>query len=142
MLSHLLAVPSCIYSFWHGVIPTSYFIFNDILVTLCLTVASAPSDLTAVQTGPTSVLVSWSPPDPLGDTTGYRIDYTDGSSNDSVTVDGGSTDSHTLTSLQNGATYTISIVATSAGIPSETVTTDMAVGLRKSELLELLQYNI
>ena len=26
MLSLLLAVPSCIYSFWHGVIPTSYFI--------------------------------------------------------------------------------------------------------------------
>ena len=25
MLSLLLAVPSCIYSFWHGVIPTSYF---------------------------------------------------------------------------------------------------------------------
>ena len=32
MLSLLLAVPSCIYSFWHGVIPTSYFIF--ILVSL------------------------------------------------------------------------------------------------------------
>ena len=29
MLSLLLAVPSCIYSFWHGVIPTSYFIFTD-----------------------------------------------------------------------------------------------------------------
>ena len=28
MLSLLLAVPSCIYSFWQGVIPTS-FIFND-----------------------------------------------------------------------------------------------------------------
>ena len=28
MLSILLAVPSCTYSFWHGVIPTSYFIFN------------------------------------------------------------------------------------------------------------------
>ena len=27
MLSILLAVPSCIYSFWHVVIPTSYFIF-------------------------------------------------------------------------------------------------------------------
>ena len=26
MLSILLAVPSCTYSFWHGVIPTSYFI--------------------------------------------------------------------------------------------------------------------
>ena len=24
-----LAVASCIYSFWHGVIPTAYFIFND-----------------------------------------------------------------------------------------------------------------
>ena len=29
MLSLRLAVPSCICSFWHGVIPTSYFIFND-----------------------------------------------------------------------------------------------------------------
>ena len=27
MLSLLLAVPSCIYSFWHGVIPTSCFDF-------------------------------------------------------------------------------------------------------------------
>ena len=31
MLSILLAVPSCTYSFWQGVIPTSYFIFNDLL---------------------------------------------------------------------------------------------------------------
>ena len=29
MLSILFAVPSCFNSFWHGVIPTSYFIFND-----------------------------------------------------------------------------------------------------------------
>ena len=29
MLSILLAVPSCFNSFWHGIIPTSYFIFND-----------------------------------------------------------------------------------------------------------------
>ena len=29
MLSILLAVPSCFNSFWHGVIPTAYFIFND-----------------------------------------------------------------------------------------------------------------
>ena len=27
MLSLLLAVPSCIYSFWHSIIPTSYFHF-------------------------------------------------------------------------------------------------------------------
>ena len=32
ILSLLLAVPSCIYSFWRGAIPTSYFIF--ILVSL------------------------------------------------------------------------------------------------------------
>ena len=31
MLSHLLAVPSCTYSFWHGVIPTAYFIFNELV---------------------------------------------------------------------------------------------------------------
>ena len=32
MLSILLAVPSCTYSFWHGVIPTSYFIFILVLI--------------------------------------------------------------------------------------------------------------
>ena len=36
MLSLLLAVPSCIYSFWHGVIPTSYFIFNDFYILVSL----------------------------------------------------------------------------------------------------------
>ena len=44
MLSLLLAVPSCIYSFWHGVIPTSYFMdfytcFTNFLSSLALTVA-------------------------------------------------------------------------------------------------------
>ena len=29
MLSIHLVVPSCFNSFWHGVIPTSFFIFND-----------------------------------------------------------------------------------------------------------------
>ena len=101
--------------------------------------ASAPTDLTAVQDGPTSILVSWSPPDLLGDTTGYRIDYSTNHSSDSVTIDGGSTDNFTLTDLQNGATYTISIVATSQSLPSDIVTADMAVGLRKSDLLEKLK---
>ena len=32
ILSLLLAVPSCIYSFWHGVIPTSYFIFILVII--------------------------------------------------------------------------------------------------------------
>ena len=36
MLSLLLAVPSCIYSFWHGVIPTSYFIFTLVVLYMSL----------------------------------------------------------------------------------------------------------
>ena len=75
-------------------------------------VASAPTNLTAVQEGPTSIQVSWTPPTPLGDTTGYRIYYS-GGSNGSVDVSGGSTDSHLLADLQIGASYNISIVGTS-----------------------------
>ena len=82
-----------------------------------------PSDVTAVQDGPTSIRVSWTPPSPLGDTTGYRISYTGGGR---VDVDGGNTNSHTLTGLTNGHTYTISIVGTSSvpgppKAPTETV---------------------
>ena len=83
----------------------------------------------AVQEGLTSIRVSWSPPTPLGDTTGYRIYYSDSDSNDSVDVSGGSTDNYLLTGLQNGDTYTISIVATSQHLPSESVTLDMDVSL-------------
>ena len=104
---------------------------SSALVIQCtlITGASAPTDLTAVQEGPTSIRVSWIP---SSNATGYRIDYTstDGSS-DSVTVSGGSTDSYLLTGLQNGDTYITSIVATSDLFPSEIVTADMTVGLRE-----------
>ena len=36
----LLAVPSCFNSFWHGVIPTSYFIFNDFYTCSCIKLAT------------------------------------------------------------------------------------------------------
>ena len=36
--SILLAVPSCFDSFWHGLIPTSYFIFNDFYTCTYVTV--------------------------------------------------------------------------------------------------------
>ena len=82
--------------------------------------ASAPTNLMAVQEGPTGIGVSWTPPTPLGDTTGYRIYYSGGSSGGhcgSVDVIGGSTDNHTLSwllnGLQTGASYAISIVGTS-----------------------------
>ena len=85
-------------------------------------VASPPTNLTAVQTGPTSIDVSWTPPTPLGDTTGYIIYYTnDDSGSVNVTIDDGSIDEYTLTDLQNGETYTISIIATSQHLPSDTV---------------------
>ena len=46
------------------------------------------------------------------DTNGYRIYYSNGNSG-SVDVSGGAADNHLVTCLQNGATYTISIVGTS-----------------------------
>ena len=78
----------------------------------------------AVQTGPTNIIVTWTPPSPLRDTTSYRISYTGGGgSSDSVNVDGSSTNSHTMMGLTNGEIYTISIVGTASphGIPSVSV---------------------
>ena len=63
----------------------------------------------AVQDGPTSIRVSWTP---SSDTTGYGITYTGGGSSDGVAV--GDTNTHTLMGLTNGETYTISIVGTSS----------------------------
>ena len=93
--------------------------------------------MTAVQAGPTSITVSWGP---SSDATGYRIDY-DSSGGDSgnVTVSGGSTDNETLTGLQNGDTYTISIVATFDTVfDSESVPADMNVGLRELILCTII----
>ena len=79
------------------------------------TAASPPSGVTTVHDGPTSIRVSWTPPSPLGDTSGYRIYYTRaGGSSGSVDVDGGNTNSHTLMGLTNGETYTISVAGTSS----------------------------
>ena len=81
-------------------------------------VASSPTGLSAVGDGLTGIRVSWTPPTPLGDTTGYRIYYSGGSSG-SEDVSGGSTDNHTLIGLQSGANYNISIVGTSDHFYSE-----------------------
>ena len=103
-------------------------------------VASPPSGVTAVQDGPTSIRVSWTPPSPLGDTSGYRIYYTRaGGSSDSVDIDGGNTNSHTLTDLTNGETYTISIVGRSSSsstvLPSPPVSAgDVALGILQVSL--------
>ena len=97
-----------------------------------ITAASAPSNLMAVQEGPTSIRISWTPPTPLGITTGYRIYYS-GRISGSMDVSGGAADNHLLTSLQNGASYTISIVGTSRYFYSEHVNYPNSLPL--SELL-------
>ena len=99
--------------------------------------ASPPSGATAVRDGPTSIRVSWTPPSPLGDTSGYRIYYTRaGSSSDSVDIDSGDTNSRTLMGLTNGETYTISVsgISSSSGVlPSPPVTAgDVALGKSKT----------
>ena len=108
------------------------------LMILCLfSVASAPTNLMAVQEGPTGIRVSWVPPTPLGDTTGYRIYYS-GGSNGSVDVRGGSRDSRLLTDLQDGASYNISIMGTSEHLPINCVDNQNSIPL--SELLQLESY--
>ena len=90
--------------------------------------ASAPTSLSVIQEGLSSVRVSWNPPTPLGNTTGYRIYYRGGSSG-SVDVSGGSTDNHLVTGLQSGAGYTITLVATSQHLPSERIATMIELGI-------------
>jgi len=87
----------------------------------------------AVQEGPTTIRVSWTPPIPLRDTTGYRIYYSGGSSS-SVDVSGGSTDNHLLTALKNGANYTMFIVGTSEHFFCDHV--DYPISITLSELLQ------
>ena len=87
--------------------------------------------MTAVQGGPTSITVAWTPPDPLDGVTGYTISYTGGGSSGSETVSGGDTNSYTLTGLTNGQTYTISIVATSNGLSGPPVQVTVGLGMTK-----------
>ena len=81
-------------------------------------VASAPTNVMAVQEGLTSIRVSWTP---SSDASGYTISYTGGGSSDSVTVSGGSTDNYLLTGLMVDDSYTLSIVATSQHFSSDVV---------------------
>ena len=83
------------------------------------TVVSPPTDVTAVQDGPTSIIVSWSR---SAGATGYRIQYdSTGGHSGSETIDGSDTVSWSLTGLQNGQTYTISLVATYEDLSSNAI---------------------
>ena len=87
----------------------------ELSLVIYITVASPPTNLTyEVQSNFTSILLMWVPPSPLGDTTGYRISYNavEDSSN-SVNISDGDTSNHTLSGLERGEMYNISIFGTS-----------------------------
>ena len=84
--------------------------------------ASPPSDVRAVQHGSSSIRIIWTPPSPLGDTTGYTISYTGVGNSSSVDVDGGKNKTHILMGLTNGEDYTITVLGTQLlGLPSRPV---------------------
>ena len=97
-------------------------------------VASAPTNVKTVQESLTSIRVFWTP-SILGDTTGYIISYTGGSS-DSVTVSDPNIDNYLLTGLVMDSNYTISIVATSEHLPSDVLEVDITLG--ETEILCIL----
>ena len=109
------------------------------LVIILPPVASAPTNLMAVQEGLTSIQVFWSPPTPLGGTTGYKIYYSGGSSG-SEDVSDGSTDNYLLIGLQNGYIYTISIIAISQHFRSVAMTVNIGLGTCIYKLQFIIHY--
>ena len=92
---------------------------------------SPPSGVTVSQNGVDSVQVSWTPPSGEPSVTGYIIYYQhqDGGHTDSE-MTGATATNATITGLMTGATYSITMVATSSTLPStvtaaETVTIGM-----------------
>ena len=83
----------------------------------------SPTDVTAVQNGPTSITVTWTPPNPLDSITGYTILYAWGGSSGSVLVHDRNSNSLTLANLNNGVNYTI-FIASSASVGLLSATTE------------------
>ena len=76
-----------------------------------------PTGVTAVQSGPTSVSVSWTAPTSGGPVSRYDVYYM---ANGVPSTGGGSTNStsYVLTNLQVGVQYNISVIAVGTYIPS------------------------
>ena len=100
--------------------------------------ASAPTQLSAIQLTATSVNVSWIPPKPRRPTTGYIIYYSGVSSGIMLeNIDDKYSFWHTLTGLQNGETYNMSIVGTSTELPSQPLYLGWVIGLGKRLIISL-----
>ena len=81
------------------------------------TAPGPPTGVTAVQSGPTSVSVSWTAPTSGGPVTRYDIYYV---ANGGPSTSGGSTNStsYVLTNLQVGVQSNISVIAVGTSLPS------------------------
>ena len=78
---------------------------------------ATPTGVTAVQVGPTSVTVSWTQ---SGTVTEYWINYASAGGEDSGSAGPITGTSHTLDNLQDGLTYTITVIAVGVDhLPSE-----------------------
>ena len=77
-----------------------------------------PSGLTVSQKGLDSALVSWTAPSGGATVTGYTIYYQPEGGERSSVIAGASDTSVTISGLIEGATYSITIVATSNTLPS------------------------
>ena len=85
-----------------------------------------PTGVTAVQSGPTSVSVSWTAPTSGGPVSRYDIYYV---ANGVPSTSGGSTTStsYVLTNLQVGVQYNISVIAVGTYIPSQGASVNMTL---------------
>lgn len=87
------------------------------IVILSFIVANPPTGLTAVRESETEVTVSWIPPADGDTVTGYQIFYQD---KESVIVDA-SVIRYTISNLEPKITYSVTMVALSAHLPSTVV---------------------
>ena len=98
---------------------------------------SPPSGVTVSQNGVDSVQVSWTPPSGEPTATGYIIYYQqqDGGHNGSE-MTGTTATTVTITGLMTGATYSITMVATSTTLPS-TVTAAVTINIGRIYITSL-----
>ena len=98
-----------------------------------------PTGVTAVQSGPTSVSVSWTAPTSGGPVSRYDIYYV---ANGVPSTSGGSTTStsNVLTNLQVGVQYSISVIAVGTYIPSQGGKNDYMLCLHLYICRLLVQY--
>jgi len=100
-----------------------YVVINFLTVCYYIIGASPPTNLSAEPTSPTSIRISWTPPVSEATVVGYQINYhaerpQDGPINHGSVEVGASVTQHTLSDLQGGLVYTITMVAKSQYLPS------------------------